>query len=525
MGAVDLVIQVESPKSVARGLQRARPRRSRARSWSPKGRIFPPKFRADLLESAVVARAMRAGEIEETRIPRRNPLYALAQQIVAICADEEITVADLHALVRRAAPYAELSRAQLENVLDMLAGRYPSDAFAELRPRLIWDQRRTLAHREGPDASRSPTPGRSPTAACSASSWWAAVAGSASSTRRWSTRRAPARRSCSAPRPGGSRRSRRRPVCSSRPRRGSRRRAVLERRGGRPSLRARAAHRRGVSARARGARRRASARAATRGATSSTPGRRATCSASCAMRRPATGALPSDRTVVVERFRDEIGDWRVCVLAVRRAGARPLGDGHHRTAAHDARHRTRSIWSDDGSPCTFRTRSRRPGAELAARPRRDRGARGRRARRDGALRRPLPRERRTGAAAPTPQPRPAYPAWQQRLEAQPLLEVARGHASFPIMLETYRECLQDVFDLPSLRGVLAGLQRRRIDLVEVERPARLALQPIAPLRLHRHVHVRGRHAPGGAARAGALARPRPARRAARAGGAARPSRP
>ena len=122
MGAVDLVIQVESPKSVARGLQRVGRAGHELHSVS-KGRIFP-KFRADLLESAVVARAMRAGEIEETRIPR-NPLDVLAQQIVAICADEEVSVDELHDLARRAYPFAELSRAQLENVLDMLAGRYP----------------------------------------------------------------------------------------------------------------------------------------------------------------------------------------------------------------------------------------------------------------------------------------------------------------------------------------------------------------------------------------------------------------
>ena len=137
MGAVDLVIQVESPKSVARGLQRIG-RAGHELNAVSKGRIFP-KFRADLLESAVVARAMRAGEIEETKIPR-NPLDVLAQQIVAIAVDEEISVADLHELVRGAYPFAELSRAQLENVLDMLAGRYPSDEFAELRPRIVWDR-------------------------------------------------------------------------------------------------------------------------------------------------------------------------------------------------------------------------------------------------------------------------------------------------------------------------------------------------------------------------------------------------
>src|SRR6516165_10065625 len=121
MGAVDLVVQVESPKSVARGLQRVG-RAGHELGAVSKGRIFP-KFRADLLESAVVAGAMRNGEIEETKIPR-NPLDVLAQQIVAIAADEEIEIGELHDLVRSAYPFADISRTQLENVLDMLAGRY-----------------------------------------------------------------------------------------------------------------------------------------------------------------------------------------------------------------------------------------------------------------------------------------------------------------------------------------------------------------------------------------------------------------
>src|ERR671925_140189 len=137
MGAVDLVVQVESPKSVARGLQRVG-RAGHELGAVSKGRIFP-KFRADLLESAVVVQKMRAGEIEETVIPR-NPLDVLAQQIVAISSQEEVEVDQLHELVRGAYPFADLSRAQLENVLDMLAGRYPSDEFAELRPRIVWDR-------------------------------------------------------------------------------------------------------------------------------------------------------------------------------------------------------------------------------------------------------------------------------------------------------------------------------------------------------------------------------------------------
>ena len=137
MGAVDLVVQVESPKSVARGLQRVG-RAGHELGATSKGRIFP-KFRADLLECAVVAKAMREGAIEETAIPR-NPLDVLAQQVVAICADEEIAVDDLYDLIRGSYPFADLTRQQLENVLDMLAGRYPSDEFAELRPRIVWDR-------------------------------------------------------------------------------------------------------------------------------------------------------------------------------------------------------------------------------------------------------------------------------------------------------------------------------------------------------------------------------------------------
>ncbi|MDX6504638.1 MAG: ATP-dependent helicase Lhr and Lhr-like helicase, partial [Gaiellaceae bacterium] len=147
MGAVDLVIQVESPKSVARGLQRIG-RSGHDLDAVSKGRVFP-KFRGDLLEAAVVAQRMEEGLIEETVIPR-NPLDVLAQQIVAICADEDVSVDDLLALVHRAYPFRDLSRVQLENVLDMLAGRYPSDEFAELRPRIVWDRTANVVRgREG----------------------------------------------------------------------------------------------------------------------------------------------------------------------------------------------------------------------------------------------------------------------------------------------------------------------------------------------------------------------------------------
>src|SRR5215208_5001557 len=139
MGAVDLVIQVESPKSVTAGLQRIG-RAGHGVGEVSRGRIFP-KFRADLLESAVVARRMRDGDIEPTVVPR-NPLDVLAQQIVAMSAsgDEELKVRVLHETIKRAHPFAQLSRELLDSVLDMLDGRYPSEEFAELRPRIVWDR-------------------------------------------------------------------------------------------------------------------------------------------------------------------------------------------------------------------------------------------------------------------------------------------------------------------------------------------------------------------------------------------------
>ena len=141
MGAVDLVLQVESPKSVARGLQRIG-RAGHKVGDTSKGRIFP-KFRADLLECAVVVQRMREGAIESTVVPR-NAIDVLAQQIVAIAAsvpdDETVSVDDLYALVTRTHSYAELSRELLENTLDMLDGRYPSQEFGELRPRIVWDR-------------------------------------------------------------------------------------------------------------------------------------------------------------------------------------------------------------------------------------------------------------------------------------------------------------------------------------------------------------------------------------------------
>ncbi|HEV7559212.1 MAG TPA: DEAD/DEAH box helicase, partial [Kofleriaceae bacterium] len=137
MGAVDLVVQVESPRSVASGLQRIG-RAGHQVGEPSRGKLFP-KHRADLVEAAVVVQRMRDGLIEHTRYPR-NPLDVLAQHIVAMCALDEWKLDELAALVRRSANFAELSDDVLAAVLDLLSGRYPSDEFAELRPRIVWDR-------------------------------------------------------------------------------------------------------------------------------------------------------------------------------------------------------------------------------------------------------------------------------------------------------------------------------------------------------------------------------------------------
>ncbi len=466
MGAVDLVIQVESPKSVARGLQRIG-RAGHELGAISKGRIFP-KFRADLLESAVVARAMRAGEIEETRLPH-NPLDVLAQQVVAICADEEIKVGELHDLVRGAAPFHDLSRAQLENVLDMLAGRYPSDEFAELRPRIVWDRSGgRLRAREGARRLAVTNAGTIPdrglfgvflvggggrVGELDEEMVYEARAGQTfllgAST--WRIEEITRDRVLVSPAPGlpG---------------------AVPFWKGegvGRPYE---LGEKIGAAARELSAL--DDAAALRRLGEEYLLDRRAAANLLAYLRdqADATGAVPSDRTIVVERFRDEIGDWRVCILT-------PFGGRVHAPWAMAITARLRaslgieaqSIWSDDGIALHFPDAdSPPPGAELVLDPAEvedlvvaelgETALFGARFRENAARALLIPRRR----------PGQRTPLWQQRLKAQALLQVARGYGSFPVVLETYRECLQDVFDLPALRTLLQGLASRRLDLVEVE---------------------------------------------------------
>jgi ATP-dependent helicase Lhr and Lhr-like helicase len=469
MGAVDLVVQVESPKSVARGLQRVG--RAGHRLDEPsKGRIFP-KFRADLLESAVVVRRMKEGLIEETRIPR-NPLDVLAQQIVAVCAQEEITVDELHELVRRAWPFRDLSQQQLENVLDMLAGRYPSEEFAELRPRITWDRVAGLLRgREGARRLAVTNAGTIPdrglfgvhlvdgggrVGELDEEMVYEARAGQTfllgAST--WRIEEITRDRVLVSPAPG---------IPGLVP--------FWKGEGvGRPYELGEAIGRAGRELVALG-----DDRARERLVTEHELDERSAENLLTFLREQeqATSVLPSDRAVVVERFRDEIGDWRLCILT-------PFGARVHAPWALALAARLREslglevnfIWSDDGVALHLPDADVPPLLDdlligpdeledLVVVELGGTALFGARFRENAARALLIPRRR----------PGQRTPLWQQRLKAQGLLQVARRYPDFPVVLETYREVLQDVFDLPALRALLGALQQRRIDLVEVETPS------------------------------------------------------
>src|SRR5262245_10677976 len=466
MGAVDLVVQVESPKSVARGLQRVG-RAGHELGAVSRGRIFP-KFRADLLESAVVARRMLDGAIEETKIPR-NPLDVLAQQIVGICADEEISVDDLHALVRGAYPFSDISRVQLENVLDMLDGRYPSDEFAELRARVIWDRTGGMVRgRQGARRLAVTNAGTIPdrglfgvhlvdgggrVGELDEEMVYEARAGQTfllgAST--WRIEEITRDRVLVSPAPG---------VPGAVP--------FWKGEGvGRPYELGEA-----IGAASRELVALSDEKASARLQSDHMLDERAAANLLSFLReqQSATGAVPSDRTIIVERFRDEIGDWRLCILT-------PFGGRVHApwALALGARLReslgleTQAIWSDDGIAIHLPDADATPPIddvlldpeqveELVTQEVGETALFGARFRENAGRALLIPRRR----------PGERTPLWQQRLKAQSLLQVARRYPAFPIVLETYRECLQDVFDLPALKRLLQGLRTRQVDLVDVE---------------------------------------------------------
>ncbi|MBK5290004.1 MAG: DEAD/DEAH box helicase, partial [Acidimicrobiia bacterium] len=465
MGTVDLVIQVESPGAVSRGLQRIG--RAGHQVGEPStGKIFP-KYRGDLLEVAVVVDRMRTGSIESTHIIR-NPLDVLAQQIVAMSAVDEWNVDELAALVRRTANFSELGDEAFTAVLDLLAGRYPSDEFAGLRPRIVWDRvAGTVRARDGAGRIAITNSGTIPDRGLfgvflpegtrvgeldeemvyESRPGETFVLGAST----WRIDQITHDRVIVLPAPGEPGRM---PFWhGDQP--------------GRPIELGRAI---GAFTRELRARPDAEAIAYLRETTALDELAATNLVAYLAEQSDATGAIPDDRTIVVERFPDELGDWRVCILSP--FGARvhaPWGMALRATLAERLGTDVQVLWSDDGIVLRLPDAVERfPIEDLALDPDAI----------EDLVINALPgsslfsaRFREAAARAlllPRRRPGERTPLWQQRQRAAGLLEVASSHPTFPIILETTRECLQDVFDLPSLIELLRDLRSRKVRMVTVD---------------------------------------------------------
>ena len=470
MGAVDLVLQVESPKSVTAGLQRIG-RAGHNVGDTSKGRIFP-KFRADLLECAVVAQRMREGKIETTVVPR-NPLDVLAQQIVAMAASSEDEPLSVDAAGGAARPHLHVRRAVARrssrtcSTCSTAATRARSSASC------------------GRGSSGTAWPGRSARARASR-----ALAITNAGT-------IPDRGLYSVNLPDGRRVGELDEEMVYEARAGPgvpARRLLVADRGdhARPRdrhARARASRARSRSGRATGsAARRSSARRSApspAGRSTRTPetladelrprpeGGRRTCVEFLREQQEATRVIPSrphDRDRALPRRDRRLAGVRP--VARSAAACTPPGGSRCRARIREEYGlESDAIWSDDGIIVHLPDADERAGRGADAdRAGRARGPRGRRAGRLRAVRRALPRERRPRAADPARLPGRRTPLWQQRLKSQSLLEVARRYAQFPIVLETYREVLRDVLDLPGLHDLLTKLHRRELSLVEVETP-------------------------------------------------------
>ncbi len=475
MGAVDLVIQVESPPSVASGLQRTGRAGHNVGDVS-RGIIFP-KYQGDLVQAAVVARRMRGGQIEQLSIPR-NPLDVLAQQIVAMTALDDWPVDDLHRVVRRAAPFASLTRPVLEAVLDMLAGRYPSEEFAELRPRLVWDRTTGLLHgRPGGQRLAVTSGGTIPDRGLFGVFLAASQRGDGRNSHRvgeldeemvyesrvgdvfvlgassWRIEEITADQVLVSPAPGQP--------------------------GKLPFWHGDAPGRPAELGRALGAYCRELAGAGEQEAAARlrADGLDELAAANLirylSAQREATGYVPDDRTLVMERFRDELGDWRLVLHS-------PFGAQVHApwALAIAARLRERyqgmdvqAMHTDDGIVIRVPDTEEPPPTGIAELQPEEIEQLVTDELGNSALF--ASRFRECAARAlllPRRQPGRRSPLWQQRQRSAQLLSVARKYGTFPIVLETVRECLQDVFDVPGLISLMQELASRKIRLVEVETP-------------------------------------------------------
>ena len=461
MGAVDLVVQVESPPSVASGLQRIGRAGHNVGDVS-RGIMFP-KYQGDLVQATVVAQRMKDGQIEAISIPR-NPLDVLAQQIVAMAAMDEWTVTDLHKTIRNATPFATLSKNVLDAVLDMLSGRYPSEEFAGLRPRIIWDRiNDTIRARPGAQRLAITSGGTIPDRGLFGVFLPATegkqarrvgeldeemvyesrvgevfVLGASS----WRIEDITPDRVVVTPAPGQP--------------------------GKLPFWHGDAPGRPAELGKAIGQ------------AIREMPQADLTSLDELAAKnllrylddqRKATGHVPDDRTLVVERFRDELGDWRVVLHS-------PYGDRVHApwalaiTAALRERYQNmdvQALHTDDGIIIRVPDADEPPPADIALIDPDE--IRDIVTREVGASALFASRFRECASRAlllPRRQPGRRTPLWQQRQRSAQLLQIAAQYPEFPIVLETVRECLQDVFDVPALTQLLRDIASRRIRVVEVE---------------------------------------------------------
>ncbi|MEU5775522.1 ATP-dependent helicase [Streptomyces venezuelae] len=494
MGAVDLVVQVESPPSVASGLQRVGRAGHQVGAVST-GVVFP-KYRGDLVQAAVVTERMRTGSIESLRIPA-NPLDVLAQQLVAMVALDTWQVDDLLAVVRRAASFASLPESAFTAVLDMLAGRYPSDAFAELRPRVVWDRvAGTVTGRPGaqrlavtsggtiPDrglfgvflAGADPKKGGGRVGELDEEMVYESRVGDVFTlgTSSWRIEDITRDRVLVSPAPGVPGRL---PFWKG---------DQL----GRPLELGRAL---GAFLREVGALSREAARERLL-ATGLDTWAADNVLAYLGEQREACGHIPDDRTIVVERFRDELGDWRVVVHSpfgaqVHAPWALALGARLTERYGMDAQ----VMHADDGIVL------RLPDADLMGFDLLDQEPKAPPVEYDadkppvgagdvtfdkgevnqivtdqvGGSALFASRFRECAARAlllPRRSPGKRTPLWQQRQRAAQLLEVASEFGSFPIVLEAVRECLQDVFDVPGLTELMGDIESRRVRLVEITTP-------------------------------------------------------
>jgi ATP-dependent Lhr-like helicase len=504
MGAVDLVIQIEAPPSIASGMQRIG-RAGHSVDAVSEGVLFP-KYRADLVACAAVTRAMHEGSIESTRFPR-NPLDVLCQQIVAICAQPpnaprlpgskkprrilpgtilppdpkpEVSVDSLYDLVRRAAPFGALTRSSFEGVLDLLSGRYPSDEFAELRPRLTWDRIRNvvtardgaarlailnagtipdrglygvfLAHTEG----KSVRVGELDEEMVFESHPNETFILGAST---WRIEDITHDRVLVTPAPGEPGKM---PFWK----------------GDGPGRPLEFGRRIGALVRELRALPKAAALTRLVAEHDLDPNAAENLLEFLADQEAATGQVPDDRTIVIERVRDELGDWRVCVLT-------PFGSRIHIPWAMAVSARIRAtggpevetLWGDDGFVLRFPDTDEPPdpdwflveSAEAMRLVLRQLGStalfagRFREAAGRALL---LPRRRADQRS----------PLWQLRKRSYDLLSVASRYPSFPLLLEAYRECLRDFFDMPALLETLRAIEQRqlRVHVVETRKPSPFA---------------------------------------------------